>query len=66
MTSITLFNKLREKSIVGSIGESTFTLNSMSTIIKDSSIVGNVIQEWLKKFMDTYGMTADDWFFRRF
>jgi len=60
MTSITLFNKLREKSIVGSIGESTFTLNSMSTIIKDSSIVGNVIQEWLKKFMDTYGMTADD------
>jgi hypothetical protein len=56
MTAITLFNKLREESIVGSIGESTFTLNSMSTIIKDSSIVGNVIQEWLKKFMDTHGI----------
>jgi type II restriction enzyme len=55
MTQI-LFNKLIESNIKGSLGKTTFTLNDKQTIINDSSVIGNLIQEWLKKFMDDEGI----------
>jgi hypothetical protein len=51
-----LYNKLIESNIKGSLGKTSFTLNDKQTIINDSSVIGNLIQEWLKKFMDDEGI----------
>jgi NgoBV restriction endonuclease len=40
--------------IISATGEIYFELHNIKTIIRDSSIIGNVIQEWLKSFMDKY------------
>lgn len=51
MSTQILFDKLHEKGIIGSKGITYFELNGIKTQITDSSIVGNIIQEWLKLFM---------------
>lgn len=51
MSAKILFDKLNESGIVGSVGTTYFELNGLKTQIKDSSVVGNIIQEWLQCFM---------------
>lgn len=46
-----LYQKLMQTWVVWAKGETYFTLNGIETIVNDSSIIGNVIQEWLKSFM---------------
>lgn len=53
MSAEQLFNKLTEVGIIGASGETYFELHGLKTKVRDSSIVGNVIQEWLKLFMTT-------------
>jgi NgoBV restriction endonuclease len=52
-----LYQRLIETKLVGAKGYTTFKLNGKETIINDSSVVGNLIQEWLKTFMDQEGIT---------
>jgi hypothetical protein len=52
-----IYDKLKRTGIIGATGETYFELNNIKTIIRDSSIVGNVIQEWLKTFMDYNGIS---------
>ena len=56
MSAQTLYNALVASGIVGATGETHFTLNGLPTLVRDSSIVGNVIQEWLKDFMKCNGI----------
>ena len=51
MSAKLLFNKLQDEGIIGASGETYFELHGLKTKVRDSSIVGNVIQEWLKLFM---------------
>lgn len=46
-----LYQKLMQTWVVWAKWETYFKLNGIETIVNDSSIVGNVIQEWLKSFM---------------
>lgn len=52
-----IYDKLQRTGIIGATGETYFELNNIKTIIRDSSIVGNVIQEWLKTFMNYNGIS---------
>lgn len=56
MSSNTLFERLKMSSLVGAKGQMFFYLNNIPTQIFDSSVVGNVIQEWLKAFMTEQGI----------
>lgn len=56
MSAQLLFNKLKKSGIIGATGKTYFELHGLKTVVLDSSIVGNVIQEWLKKFMDDKGI----------
>ncbi len=47
-----LFKELHNAEICGSKGNIYFELQNIKTIIQDNSIVGNVVQEWLKSFME--------------
>lgn len=51
MSAQAVFDKLMQTGIISARGETYFELHGIKTIIHDSSIVGNVIQEWLKSFM---------------
>lgn len=51
-----LFDKLMQTGIISARGEVYFELHNIKTIVHDSSIIGNVIQEWLKSFMDMHGI----------
>ena len=51
MSAKKLYDELIDAGIIGATGETYFTLHGMPTLVRDSSIVGNVIQEWLKAFM---------------
>ncbi|MGB4812582.1 MAG: NgoBV family restriction endonuclease [Methylophilaceae bacterium] len=51
MSAKALFNQLLDSGIIGASGETYFELHGLKTQVRDSSIVGNVIQEWLKLFM---------------
>jgi hypothetical protein len=51
MSAKKLFEALVSEGIVGATGETHFELHGVKTLVNDSSIVGNVIQEWLKTFM---------------
>jgi hypothetical protein len=46
-----LYQLLLESSFVGAKGEASFTLQNLTTPIQDKSVFGNLIQEWLKVFM---------------
>lgn len=52
MSAQSLFNALKEKNIIGSHGTVYFEMQNSKCVIKDSSIVGNVIQSWLQDFMN--------------
>lgn len=54
MSAKKLYDELQKSGIVGATGETYFELHGLKTRIHDSSIVGNVIQEWLKLFMDSH------------
>lgn len=51
MSSQFLYEKLQQTWIIWARWETYFKLNGIEAIINDSSIVGNIIQEWLKRFM---------------
>lgn len=51
MSARKLYEALVSSGIVGATGETNFELHGLKTLVRDSSIVGNVIQEWLKAFM---------------
>lgn len=53
MSAQKLFDELQQSGIVGATGETYFELHGLKTLVRDSSIVGNVIQEWLKSFMES-------------
>ena len=52
MSAKKVYDKLMQTGIISAKGETYFELHNIKTIIHDSSIVGNIIQEWLKSFMD--------------
>lgn len=54
MSARKLYDKLMQTGIISAKGETYFELHGIKTVIHDSSIVGNVIQEWLKSFMDKH------------
>jgi len=58
MNSRKLYKLLLEEQIVGSKGKATFKLHGLQVPIKDKSVFGNLIQEWLNYFMKEYGITA--------
>lgn len=51
MSAKKLFDELKKSGIAGATGETYFELHGLKTLVRDSSIVGNVIQEWLMTFM---------------
>ena len=51
MSAEDLYNQLISDGIVNSIGKAKFELNGIETVIKDSSVVGNIIQDWLKEYL---------------
>jgi len=57
MSAEKLLEQLRQSGVIGARGETYFELNGLKTLVLDTSIVGNVIQEWLKCFMDAHGIT---------
>lgn len=56
MSAQAVFDKLMQTGIISARGETYFELHGIKTIIHDSSIVGNVIQEWLKSFMSHHNI----------
>lgn len=56
MSAKRLYDELIAEGIIGAVGETHFKLHGLSTLVRDSSIVGNVIQEWLKEFMTKKGI----------
>lgn len=56
MSATNVYSKLMQTGIISAKGETYFELHGIKTVIHDSSIVGNVIQEWLKSFMDKHGI----------
>ena len=56
MSAQQLFDELKRSGMIGATGHTYFELNGLKTLVRDSSIVGNVIQEWLKSFMDSKGI----------
>ena len=51
MTAQILFDRLLSEGVVGAKGMTLFEMNGLKTPITDASVVGNIIQEWLKAFM---------------
>jgi len=56
MSARKVYDKLMQTGIISAKGETYFELHNIKTVIHDSSIVGNIIQEWLKSFMDAHGI----------
>ena len=56
MSAQNVYDKLMQTGIISAKGETYFEMHNIKTVIHDSSIVGNVIQEWLKSFMDAHGI----------
>ncbi|MEM7071522.1 MAG: NgoBV family restriction endonuclease [Pseudomonadota bacterium] len=52
MTAIDIYNKLMQTGIISATGQIVFDMLNIQTIVKDSSIVGNVIQDWLRSFLN--------------
>lgn len=56
MTAQKVYDKLMKTGIISATGEVTFEMQNIKTVVKDSSIVGNVMQDWLKSFLDTHSI----------
>lgn len=57
MSAKLLFDILQNIGICGAKGNVYFELHNIKTIVRDNSIIGNVIQEWLKSFMNEHNIT---------
>jgi len=51
MNSIKLYEILKEEGLIGAKGQAFFKLQDINVSIKDRSVFGNLIQEWLVAFM---------------
>lgn len=51
-----VYDKLMETGIIRATGEIVFEMQNIKTIVRDSSVVGNVMQDWLKSFLDTHNI----------
>ena len=51
-----LFDSLKKDNVIGSEGITIFRLSGIDVNIKDVSIVGNVLQEWLMHYMKKNGI----------
>lgn len=51
MGANTLYQSLIQSGVVGSLGQTIFTLTDISTIVSEVSVIGYVIQDWLKDYM---------------
>jgi len=58
MNSEKLYNLLIQQNIIGSKGTAFFHLQGLNIPIKDKSVFGNLIQEWLTHFMKKHKITA--------
>lgn len=47
-----LFELLKQEKIIGAKGEIFFKMQGVMTPVNDSSVVGNIIQDWLKGFLE--------------
>jgi len=56
MTAQKVYEKLMQTGIISATGEVTFEMLNIKTIVKDSSIIGNVMQDWLKSFFDVHNI----------
>lgn len=54
MYSRKLYDLLIDKNVIDSEGKLYFEMYGLKTVVEDSSVIGNVIQEWLKSFMKKY------------
>ena len=53
-TAQDLYDILMQTGLINATGQIVFELKDIQTIVRDSSIVGNVMQDWLKSFMDKH------------
>ncbi len=51
-----LYSLLKESGIINAKGQIYFELQELKTTIKDSSVVGNITQEWLQAFMNKHNL----------
>lgn len=52
-----IYDKLAsEFGFKGSSGNITFSLNDFSITVEQNNIVGNILEEWLAKWMDANGI----------
>ena len=56
MTAQRLYDELHDVGIVGVEAELSFTLSGITTVVADKSVYGNVIQAWLKSFMNSHAI----------
>lgn len=47
---------LSEHTLVGSLGQTNFTLANLSIVVTNKDIIGNVIQEWFSRWMQEQGL----------
>jgi len=52
VNSKNIYQLLLQENLIGAKGNATFKLQNLSVPIKDKSVFGNLIQEWLQCFMD--------------
>ena len=52
MSALKVLQALQSKGIISTTGVTNFSMLGINIIVNDASIVGNVIQEWLKIFMN--------------
>lgn len=58
MDSIKLYKQLISKGVMGAKGKAVFSLYGLESPVKDKSVFGNLIQEWLGVFMEKYNFKA--------
>jgi len=58
MNSIKLYERLKENGLIGERGQAFFNLQEINVPIKDKSVFGNLIQEWLFSFMQKHNFPA--------
>lgn len=56
MSANYLYEHLLNSSIIGSEGFTTFALKGIQIQVRDVSIIGNIIQEWLSHYMDNHNI----------
>jgi hypothetical protein len=57
MSALQVLQSLKTQGILSTTGVTSFNMLGINITVSDSSIVGNVIQEWLKNYMIHHGIT---------